>query len=44
MLKELVDEGKSYKEIIDEFNNQIGFEGRALLKVMIADRARGSQE
>ncbi|EZQ01078.1 AAA family ATPase [Acinetobacter sp. Ver3] len=41
LLKESVDEGKSYKDIIDEFNNQIGFEGRALLKVMISERDRG---
>ncbi len=44
LLKESVDEGKSYKNIIDEFNNQIGFEGRALLKVMISERDRDVQQ
>lgn len=44
LLKESVDEGKSYKDIIDEFNNQIGFEGRALLKVMISERDRDVQQ
>ena len=44
LLKESVDEGKSYKDIIDEFNNQIGFEGRALLKVMISERDRDAQQ
>ncbi len=43
LLKESVDEGKNYKYIIDEFNNQIGFEGRALLKVMISERDRDLQ-
>lgn len=44
LLQESVNEGKNYKEILEEFNHQIGFEGRALLKVMIADRERGHQE
>jgi predicted ATPase len=44
LLKESVDEGKSYKDIIDEFNNQIGFEGRALIKVMISERDRYIQQ
>lgn len=44
LLQESVNEGKNYKEILEEFNHQIGFEGRALLKVMIADRERGQQE
>ena len=44
LLKESVDEGKSYTDIIDAFNNQIGFEGRALLKVMISERDRHAQE
>ncbi|MFG0586607.1 ATP-dependent endonuclease [Acinetobacter sp. YQ_14] len=44
LLKESVDEGKSYKDIIDEFNNQVGFEGRALLKVMISERDRDAQQ
>lgn len=44
LLQESVNEGKSYHQILEDFNHQIGFEGRALLKVMIADRGRGSQE
>ncbi len=44
LLQESVNEDKNYKEILEEFNHQIGFEGRALLKVMIADRERGHQE
>lgn len=44
LLKESVDAGKSYKDIIDEFNKQIGFEGRALLKVMISERDRDVQQ
>lgn len=44
LLQESVDEGKSYKDIIDEFNNQVGFEGRALLKVMISERDRDAQQ
>ncbi|HCI7175061.1 TPA: AAA family ATPase [Acinetobacter baumannii] len=44
LLKESVDEGKSYKDIIDDFNNQVGFEGRALLKVMISERDRDAQQ
>lgn len=38
LLQESVDKGKSYKDIVDKFNGQIGFEGRALLKVMISER------
>ena len=38
ILQEAVSLGKSYQDILEEFNQQIGFEGRALLKVMIADR------
>ncbi|TCM68450.1 ABC transporter family protein [Acinetobacter calcoaceticus] len=38
ILQEAVNSGKDYKSIIRDFNNQIGFEGRALLQIMIADR------
>ena len=34
--------GKNYKEIVTEYNDQIGFEGRAILKVLIAKRDRGN--
>ena len=33
--------GKKYEEIIAEYDNQIGFEGRAILKVLISRRDRG---
>lgn len=42
LLQESVNEGKTYKEILTEFDNQIGIEGKSLLKVMIADRNRGN--
>ncbi len=44
LLQESVNDNKNYQEILEEFNNKIGFEGRALLKVMIAERERGNQE
>ncbi|MDC4723435.1 AAA family ATPase [Acinetobacter baumannii] len=44
LLQDSVNEGKTYQEILQEFDNQIGFEGRALLKVMIADRANGDKQ
>ncbi|MEG0131861.1 MAG: AAA family ATPase [Acinetobacter sp.] len=44
LLQESVNEGKNYKEILEEFNHQIGFEGRALLKVMISERDRDAQQ
>ncbi|MBQ0798300.1 MAG: AAA family ATPase [Porticoccaceae bacterium] len=34
--------GRAYEEILAEYDNQIGFEGRAILKVLIAKRDRGS--
>lgn len=33
--------GKAYEEILTEYDDQIGFEGRAILKVLIAKRDRG---
>ena len=42
ILAQSVETGKTYKEIIDEYDNQIGFEGRAILKVLIANRHRSS--
>lgn len=41
ILQKSVNDGKTYKEILTEFDNQIGVEGKSLLKVMIADRNRG---
>ncbi|QNT08105.1 AAA family ATPase [Marinomonas arctica] len=42
MLKKSVESGKAYKEILQEYRNQIGYEGRAILKGMIADRDKES--
>ncbi|WP_439504026.1 AAA family ATPase [Methylophaga sp.] len=37
-LKNSVVSGKSYQDILNEYEYKIGFEGRAILKAMIADR------
>ena len=42
ILAESVLLGRTYEEIVEEYNDQIGFEGRAILKVLIAKRDRGS--
>lgn len=41
LLGKSVSSGKTYHEILDDYNNSLGFEGRAILKAMIADRDRG---
>lgn len=33
-----VNSGESYEEIIKEYNNQLGFEGKAILRSLIANR------
>ena len=38
LLKSSVKKGKSYKEILNEYDNQIGLEGRAILKSLIYSR------
>jgi len=38
MLAELVEEGNTFEQIMDEFQQQIGFEGKALLNSLIANR------
>lgn len=38
MLKKSVETGSSYKEILHEYQNQIGYEGRAILKALVAER------
>ncbi|WFT03756.1 AAA family ATPase [Acinetobacter baumannii] len=43
LLQNSVSEGKNYQQILEEFNHQIGFEGRALLKVMITERDKDNQ-
>ena len=32
--------GKTYNEIIEDYSGQLGFEGRAILKALIANRDR----
>lgn len=39
-LAESVRSGKTYEQIVAEYDNQIGFEGRAILRVLIAKRDR----
>lgn len=41
ILTKSVQSGKTYEEIVNEYNDQIGFEGRALLQVLITKRDRG---
>lgn len=43
MLKKSVRSGSSYQQILSEYDDQIGFEGRAILKALIADRDRSEQ-
>ncbi|QGP62085.1 putative ATP-binding protein involved in virulence (plasmid) [Piscirickettsia salmonis] len=40
LLVNSVKTGRSYQEIINDYNDQLGFEGRAILKVLITDRDR----
>lgn len=40
LLAKSVETGKSYEEIIADYDSQVGFEGRAILKVLIANRDR----
>ena len=35
MLEEEVKKGKSYNEILDDFNNELGDEARALLSTLL---------
>jgi predicted ATPase len=42
LLAKSVKSGQTYDEIIEEYKNQLGFEGRAILSVLIANRDRGS--
>lgn len=44
LLKRSVREGKTYQEILRDFGNKIGFEGRALLKTMIINRDKGPSD
>lgn len=42
LLAKSVATGKDYQEILNDYSNSLGFEGRAILKAMIADRDRGN--
>lgn len=44
MLTMSVNTGKSYQEIIREYNEQIGYEGRAILKALIAERDKDQED
>lgn len=44
LLKRNVDEGQTYESIMDSYNHQLGFEARAILRVLIAERDRGVSE
>ncbi|WP_074687846.1 MULTISPECIES: AAA family ATPase [Pseudomonas] len=39
--KSVEDNSKTYNQIIDEYNDQIGFEGRSILRNLIATRGKG---
>lgn len=40
LLIKSVESGKTYEEIVSDYNSQLGFEGRAILKALIANRDR----
>lgn len=40
LLKKSVSNGRTYKDILSDYDNKMGFEGRAILKAMIAERDR----
>lgn len=42
LLAKSVETGRTYEEIVSDYDNQLGFEGRAILKALIANRDRGS--
>ena len=41
LLEKSIENGGSYQEIINEYDGQLGFEARAILKALIAHRDRG---
>lgn len=43
LLKKSVESQKSYNEILEDYNNQIGSEGRTVLKAMILNRDNGGK-
>jgi predicted ATPase len=40
LLAKSVETGRTYNEIVENYNNQLGFEGRAILAALIANRDR----
>ncbi len=42
LIAKSVKTGKTYEEIVDDYGNQLGFEGRAILKALIANRDRSN--
>lgn len=44
LLAASVETGNSYEEIVDEYNGQLGFEARAILKALIANRNRKNHD
>jgi predicted ATPase len=40
LLAESVETGRTYEEIVAGYNNQLGFEGRAILRALVANRDR----
>ena len=40
LLAKSVDTGKTYEEIVADYDKQLGFEGRAILKALVANRDR----
>lgn len=41
LLAKSVQTGRTYEDIISDYNNKLGFEGRAILKALTANRDRG---
>lgn len=44
LLAKSVETGKTYEEIVFDYKNQLGFEGRAILKALIANRDRSRND
>ena len=42
LLAKSVKTGRTYEEIVADYNSQLGFEGRAILKALIANRDRSN--
>lgn len=42
LLAKSVESGRTYDQIVADYNNQLGFEGRAILSALVADRDRST--